>query len=100
MNFDLVDVLEVLNIQRTHAIDYASDCGVAVHPDVLWIPHSDDFDTSANRQVSYYNGHVNMIESILIQGNQKMHLHVRNNNHYVSEEDEHTVSKRRLLREE
>lgn len=78
------DILHLLDVQRTHAIDYASDCGVAVNPDALWILNNDKFDASANRQISYYNGHTNMVDSMLRQMEPRRFLHVKGNKHYIS----------------
>ena len=74
MKIDVNEMLSLLDIQRKYAID----SGAEYTPGKLWIGSR----RAGNReQITYYNGHVNMVERLLLTSGV---LKVDNNNkHYI-----------------
>lgn len=59
--YDLRDIINLLDIQRL----YCLNAGAGIPVNNLWIPTKRKYSAELKRQISYYNGHVNMIEKLL-----------------------------------
>ena len=77
--YDLNDILYLLDIQR----GYCVDGGAEYFPGHLYIPKKNKYSADLKGQISYYNGHVNMIDKLLTCVGGILKVDPIDNRHYM-----------------